>query len=81
MGYDLGDNHINGVENFWSLVKRCIKGTYVHIDNGLVFRYLEEQTFRYNNRHHNDAQRFVKTLAAITGRRITYKDLIGESQE
>ena len=76
-----GNNHINGMENFWSLVKRCIKGTYIHLDDEHVFRYMEEQTFRYNNRHHNDTQRFTKALASITGKRLTYQELIGDSDD
>jgi len=75
--YAVGNNHINGVENFWSLVKRCVKGTYVHVDDEHVFRYLEEESFRYNNRETNDGGRFIKMVGAVAGRRITYKQLTG----
>src|SRR5207253_7130495 len=72
-----GKVHTNGLENFWSLTKRCIKGTYVSIEPFHLFRYLDEETFRFNNRKDNDAGRFAKTLEAIAGRRLTYEELIG----
>ncbi len=76
--YVVGNAHINGVENFWSLVKRCVKGTYVHVDNDHVFRYLEEEEFRYNNRAVKDKDRFVGMMKSVAGKRITYKELIGK---
>lgn len=69
--------HTNGLENFWSLLKRSIKGTYVSVEPFHLFRYLDEQSFRFNNRKEDDAGRFVATVASITGRRLTYSQLIG----
>jgi transposase-like protein len=72
-----GQVHTNGLENFWSLLKRAIKGTYVSVQPFHLFRYLDEQAFRFNNRHDmNDADRFSAVICGIVGRRLTYKDLI-----
>jgi hypothetical protein len=73
-----GEVHTNAMENFWSLLKRTIKGTYVSIEPFHLFRYLDEQSFRFNERKLTDAGRFILTAAAIFGRRLTYKALIGE---
>src|SRR6185436_8388911 len=54
-----GQVHTNGAENFWSLLKRAIKGTYVSIEPFHLFRYLDEQSFRFNNRSVSDAARFA----------------------
>lgn len=67
--------HTNGVENFWSLLKRSIKGTYVSVDPIHLDRYLGEQTFRFNARKDNDAGRFRAVLGSVVGKRLTYKDL------
>jgi transposase-like protein len=75
--YVKGNVHTNGLENFWSLLKRTIKGTYVSIEPFHLFRYLDEQAFRFNNREMNDSQRFVAAGQAIIGRRLTYKALTG----
>ena len=72
-----GRIHTNTLENFWSLLKRTIKGTYVSIDPFHVFRYLDEQVFRFNNRRGSDGERFVAMLAALIGKRLTYKQLTG----
>lgn len=71
-----GQIHTNGCENFWSLLKRTIKGTYVSVEPFHLFRYLDEQAFRFNQRKDNDAGRFASVLGAVTGRRLTYKELI-----
>jgi hypothetical protein len=71
-----GQVHTNGLENFWSLLKRSIKGTYVSVDPIHLFRYLDEQTYRFNERHKNDLERFVGVLKDVIGRRLTYKELI-----
>jgi transposase-like protein len=76
--YVQGQVHTNGIENFWSLLKRSIKGTYVSVEPFHLFRYLDEQTFRFNTRKGTDADRFVKAAAALTGRRLTYDELIGK---
>ena len=69
--------HTNSIENFWSLLKRTIKGTYVSVSPEHLQKYVEEQMFRYNERHGNDQQRFVSMLELISGKRLTYKQLIG----
>jgi hypothetical protein len=71
--------HTNGLENYWSL-KRTIRGTYVSVEPFHLFRYLDEQAFRFNERSDSDAARFSKTLQQITGRRLTYEQLIGHPQ-
>ncbi len=76
-----GQIHTNGIENFWSLLKRSIKGTYVSVEPFHLFRYLDEQTFRFNTRKGTDADRFVKAAAALTGKRLTYDELIGKKTE
>jgi transposase-like protein len=72
-----GRVHTNTLENFWSLLKRAIHGTYVSIEPFHLFRYLDEQSFRYNLRKLTDAERFLAVLRQIVGRRVTYKELIG----
>ena len=69
--------HTNGLENFWSLLKRGIKGTYVAVEPFHLFRYLDEQARRYNERKWNDGQRFVSVLRDVVGRRVTYAQLTG----
>lgn len=76
--YANGKIHTNGLENFWSLLKRAIKGTYVAIEPFHLFRYVDEEAFRYNKRKGTDANRFLSVLGAIVGRRITYKRLTGK---
>lgn len=73
--YAEGNIYTNGAENFWTLFKRCINGTYVSIEADHLSRYLDEQTFRFNERKVKDKDRFVKTVAGIIGRRVTYKEL------
>jgi hypothetical protein len=70
--------HTNGIENFWSLLKRTIKGTYVSVEPFHLGRYLDEQTFRFNEREHNDGGRFRKVVGSIAGRRLTYAELTGK---
>jgi transposase-like protein len=71
-----GRVHTNGLENFWSLLKRSIKGTYVSVDPFHLFRYLDEQSHRFNNRTLDDGERFIDVARNIIGRRITYAELI-----
>src|SRR4051812_30655733 len=72
--YVNGQVHTNGCENFWSLLKRGINGTYVSVEPFHLFRYLDEQAFRYNHRlEMNDSDRFVAVMNQIVGRRLTYK--------
>jgi transposase-like protein len=75
--YARGNVHTNGLENFWCLLKRCFKGTYVSVEPFHLFRYLDEQAFRFNHREENDGERFLNAVGGIVGRRLTYKDLIG----
>lgn len=76
IAYVDGQVHTNGLENFWSLLKRSIKGTYVSVDPFHLFRYLDEQAYRFNNRGLNDLGRFVGVLRAVIGKRLTYAELI-----
>ncbi len=75
--YVNGKVHTNGLENFWSLLKRGLKGTYVRVAPFHLFRYLDEQTFRYNERKTDDFSRFRDALSQIVNRRLTYNQLIG----
>jgi len=77
--YVKGNIHTNGLENYWSLFKRCINGTHVSVEPFHLFRYLDAQAFRFNNRRTDDGQRFTKVLKSVSGKRLTYKGLIGES--
>jgi transposase-like protein len=70
--------HTNRMENFWSLLKRTIKGTYVSIEPFHLFRYLDEQSFRYNERHATDAERFHKVLGSVAGKRLTWNTLTSQ---
>lgn len=76
--YAKGHVHTNGLENFWSLLKRGIKGTYVSVEPFHLFRYLDEQSFRFNERKDNDAGRFVKVVAGVIGKGLRYAKLIGK---
>lgn len=73
--YVKGKIHTNGIENFWSLTKRMLKGTYVSVEPFHLFRYLDEQSFRYNNRKTTDGQRFIRACRGIIGKRLTYSQL------
>jgi transposase-like protein len=76
--YVRGNVHTNGIENFWSLLKRGLKGTYVSVEPFHLFRYLDEQAFRFNERKGTDRDRFMEMLASVVGRRLTYKQLTGK---
>jgi transposase-like protein len=75
--YARGRVHTNGLENFWCLLKRTIRGTYVSVEPFHLFRYLDEQAWRFNMRTLTDAGRFMATLEQIVGRRVTYRALTG----
>jgi transposase-like protein len=79
--YVKGFVHTNGLENFWSLLKRAIKGTYVNVEPWHLSRYLDEEVFRFNERRDSagDGGRFSKVLHAVTGRRLDYKTLTGKT--
>lgn len=73
-----GHVHTNGLENYWSLLKRTIHGTYVNVMPFHLFRYLDEQAFRFNHRRRmDDGSRFQLAMNSVIGRRLTYKALIG----
>jgi transposase-like protein len=81
--YVKGQVHTNGLENFWSLLKRSLKGTYVSIEPFHLFRYLDEQAWRYNNRATKelkvtDGDRFRTALSQIVGKRLTFKEVTGK---
>jgi transposase-like protein len=78
VAYVEGNVHTNGLENFWSLLKRSLHGTYVSVEPFHLFRYVDEQAFRFNNRDMTDIQRFVFGMRHIVGRRLTYKELTGK---
>jgi transposase-like protein len=73
--YVRGRVHTNGLENFWSLFKRSIKGTWTHIAPCHVDRYADEQSWRFNNRETHDGLRFQELLSTVVGRRLTWKQL------
>ncbi len=81
-----GQVHVQGVENFWSLLKRGLGGTYVAVEPFHLFRYVDEQAFRFNNRATrdnplNDSDRFDAAVRQIVGKRLTYKELTGKDAE
>jgi transposase-like protein len=79
--YANGNVHTNTMENFWSLLKRGLHGTYVSVEPFHLFRYLDEQAFRYNNRRDmNDADRFSLVCSRIAGRRLTWKELTAKTE-
>ena len=73
-----GNVHTCNIDNFWSLLKRGIKGTYVSVEPFHLFRYLDEQTFRFNTRKGNDADRFLQTVKNVAGKRLTFDELTGK---
>jgi transposase-like protein len=74
-----GQVHTNGMENFWSLLKRALKGTYVSVEPFHLFRYLDEQAYRFNSRKMTDAGRFLEACMNVFGRRLTYTALTGKN--
>jgi transposase-like protein len=84
--YVRGQVHTNGIENFWSLLKRGLNGTYVAVEPFHLHRYVDEQAFRYNNRATKDNpltdyDRFMLALSQISGKRLTYAELTGKVGE
>lgn len=76
-----GKVHTNGMENFWSLLKRGLHGTYVSVEPFHLFRYLDEQVYRFNNRKMNDGERFDLAVRQIVGKRVTWNELTGKEPE
>ena len=78
--YVNGNTHTNTIENFWALLKRGLHGTYISVEPFHLFRYIDEQAFRYNNRKDmNDSDRFNTAMKQIVGKRLTYAELTGKS--
>ena len=77
--YVRGQVHTQAIENFWSLLKRGLNGTYVAVEPYHMDRYLDEAMFRFNHRiNHTDSSRFVQALSQVVNRRLTYKELTGK---
>jgi transposase-like protein len=76
--YVRGEVHTNGLENFWSLFKRMLKGTYVQCAPFHLQRYVEEEVCRYNEREGKDADRFASVMGRIVDRRVTWRQLTGQ---
>ena len=77
-----GRTHTNGLENYWSLLKRGLSGTYVSVEPFHLFRYLDEQAFRYNQRQNmNDFDRFRFAASQIVGKRLTWNVLTGKQED
>lgn len=70
--------HTNGLENYWALLKRTISGTYVSVEPFHLFRYLDEQAFRFNNRTMTDGERFSIAVKGIVGKRLMFDQLTGK---
>jgi transposase-like protein len=80
--YANGNVHTNGMENFWSLLKRGLHGTYVSVEPFHLFRYVDEQAFRFNTRHDmNDSERFSLAVSQIVGKRLTWAEVTGKTGE
>ncbi len=72
-----GRVHTNGIENFWSVLKRGLNGTYISVEPFHLFRYIDERAFTFNERHSTDSERFESALSGTKGRRLTYASLTG----
>lgn len=70
--------HTNGLENIWSLFKRCLKGTYIAVAPFHLFRYVAEEAWRFNERKATDAIRFLRALRGVVGKRLTYRVLTAQ---
>jgi hypothetical protein len=84
--YVKGKVHTNGIENFWSLLKRGLNGTYISVEPFHLFRYVDEQVFRYNyrktkDRSLTDGDRFDLALSGVVGRRLTLAEVTGKAGE
>ena len=79
--YVRGNVHTNGMENFWSLLKRGLGGTYISVEPFHLFRYVDEQVFRYNRRKLTDGERLDMVCKQAMGRRLTWDELTGKDAE
>jgi transposase-like protein len=74
-----GQIHTNGLENFWSLLKRGLHGTYISVEPFHLFRYIDEQAFRFNHRKDmNDSDRFRELASRVVGKRLTFAEVTGK---
>ena len=80
VSYVEGQVHTNTIENFWALLKRGIRGTYVSVEPAHLHRYLDEQVFRFNNRKSDDLGRFLRATSQVTGKRLKYGELIAKPE-
>jgi transposase-like protein len=80
VSYVEGEVHTNGMENFWSLLKRMLGGTYVAVAPKNLTRYCAEEAFRFNERGDCDAVRFKKVMTSVRGKRLTYKELTAKTE-
>ena len=76
-----GQVHTNGLENYWSLLKRSISGTYVSVEPYHLFRYLDEQAYRFNNRELKDSERFDAAVRGVVGKRVTWNQVTGKESD
>src|SRR5215217_7375715 len=79
--YVEGNVHTNGIESFWALLKRGLAGTYISVEPFHLFRYLDEQSFRFNKRKLTDSERFSIVAKQVIGRRLTYAELTGKASK
>jgi transposase-like protein len=84
--YVRGQDQTNGIENFWSLFKRTLNGTYVAVEPFHLHRYADEQAFRFNNRATKDnkltdTDRFIYLMTKVAGKRLTYAELTGKDTD
>ena len=77
--YVNGRVHTNGIENFWALLKRGLKGTYISVEPEYLFRFVDERVFTFNMRHLTDLGRFSTVLGMVADKRLTYTDLTGQA--
>jgi transposase-like protein len=78
--YVRGHVHTQGIENFWSLLKRCLRGTYVSVEPYHLSAYVDEQSYRFNHRKNTDGERFTRAMSMLKGCRLTYDKLTRAEQ-
>ena len=76
-----GKVHTNSMENFWSLLKRMISGTYVSVEPYHLHRYLDEQALRFNERKMTPAEKFAAVMANVSGKQLTWNQVTGKGQD
>ncbi len=81
VAYVDGRVHTNGLENFWSLLKRSIRGTYVSVEPYHLHRYLDEQALRFNERKMSAGEKFAAVMGNVSGKRLTWNEVTGKGQE